>query len=87
MEELMSVRKALYLFMCGMCVMGLVNCGEGKYADAKKVTVKYLDAMEGFASETPETCFTEVSMAMPNFHWRIADRMSGTIVEQLHVKQ
>jgi hypothetical protein len=50
MEEMMTLRKNLYLFLCGICVLGMLSCGEGKYADAKKVTVKYLEAMEGFAT-------------------------------------
>jgi hypothetical protein len=50
MEEIMVLKKVFYLLLCGVCVLGLQNCGEGKYADAKKVTVKYLDAMENFAS-------------------------------------
>ena len=40
--------------------MGLLNCGEGKYADAKKVTVKYLDAMEAFASAVENADSSEV---------------------------
>ena len=57
---MMILKKAFYLFICGMCVLGVLNCGEGKYADAKKVTVKYLDAMDNFASavekaSNPET--------------------------------
>jgi uncharacterized protein YigA (DUF484 family) len=54
MEEMMILKKVLYMFVCGMCVLGLLNCGDGKYADAKRVTVKYLDAMEGFASDVEE---------------------------------
>jgi hypothetical protein len=50
MEKKMTSKKMLTLFICGLSVLGLMNCGEGKYADAKKVTVKYLDAMESFAS-------------------------------------
>ena len=50
----MILKKTLYLLMCGLCILGLMNCGEGKYADAKKVTVKYLDAMESFASSVEE---------------------------------
>ena len=46
----MSPKYVFNLFICGMCVLGMMSCGEGKYADAKKVTVKYLDAMEKFAS-------------------------------------
>ncbi|MGD8538626.1 MAG: hypothetical protein PVI66_07910 [Candidatus Aminicenantes bacterium] len=53
-------KKVLYLFLCGICVMGLLNCGEGKYADAKKVTVKYLDAMEAFASAVENADSSEV---------------------------
>ncbi|MGD9346592.1 MAG: hypothetical protein PVH84_12055, partial [Candidatus Aminicenantes bacterium] len=34
----------------GICVWIVMYCGEGKYADAKRVTVKYLDAMENFAN-------------------------------------
>jgi hypothetical protein len=47
---MMSLKKMLYPLIFGLCVFALMNCGEGKYADAKKVTVKYLDAMESFAS-------------------------------------
>ena len=46
----MSLKNALFLIVCAVCVLGMMSCGEGKYADAKKVTVKYLDAMENFAS-------------------------------------
>lgn len=46
----MILKRVLYLFVFGICLLGLMNCGEGKYADAKKVTIKYLDAMESFAS-------------------------------------
>jgi uncharacterized protein YigA (DUF484 family) len=50
MEEMMILKKLSYMFVCGMFVLGLLNCGDGKYADAKRVMVKYLDAMENFAS-------------------------------------
>ncbi len=60
MEETVMLKKVLYLFLCGICVMGLLNCGEGKYADAKKVTVKYLDAMEAFASAVENADSSEV---------------------------
>lgn len=46
----MSIKSVLCLIVCGMCVLGMMHCGEGKYADAKTVTLKYLDAMENFAS-------------------------------------
>jgi hypothetical protein len=46
----MSLKYVFSLFICGMCVLGLMSCGEGKYADAKAVMVKYLDSMEKFAS-------------------------------------
>lgn len=51
---MMILKRVLYLSIVGMCLLGLMNCGEGKYADAKKVTVKYLDAMENFASGVEE---------------------------------
>jgi hypothetical protein len=50
MEEMMILKKVVYLIVCGVCLLGIMNCGDGKYADAKKVTVKYLGAMESFAS-------------------------------------
>ena len=46
----MSPKYVFSLLICGMCVIGMMSCGEGKYADAKAVTVKYLDSMEKFAS-------------------------------------
>lgn len=46
----MSIKSVLCLIVCGICVLGMMHCGEGKYADAKTVTLKYLDAMENFAS-------------------------------------
>lgn len=46
----MSIKSVLCTIVCGMCVLGMMHCGEGKYADAKTVTLKYLDAMENFAS-------------------------------------
>ena len=50
----MSLRSALCLIVCGMSVLGTMNCGEGKYAEAKRVTGKYLDAMEMFALSVEE---------------------------------
>ena len=61
----MSPKSVFYLFVYGMCVLGIICCGEGEYADAKKVMVKYLDAMEKFASaversSSPETLISAV---------------------------
>ena len=46
----MALRNVLFLIVCAVCFLGMMFCGESKYADAKAVTVKYLDAMENFAS-------------------------------------
>jgi hypothetical protein len=46
----MSPKNSLCLIAFAICVLGMMNCGDGKYADAKKVTVKYLDVMENYAS-------------------------------------
>lgn len=61
----MVQNKALFLIVCVVCVWGMMSCGEGKYADAKEVTEKYLDAMEDFASSvekanSPEALVTAV---------------------------
>jgi hypothetical protein len=74
MEEMMILKKTLYLFICGLCVVGLINCGDGKYADAKKVTVKYLDAMEGFASAVERADSPEVLV-------RAVDKFAGKMEE------
>ncbi len=47
----MFLKNALCLIACAICVLGMINCGEGKYTDAKRVTIKYLEAMEKYALE------------------------------------
>jgi hypothetical protein len=46
----MSLKKTLCLIACGICVLGMINCGDGKYSDAKRVTIKYLETMEKYAT-------------------------------------
>jgi len=50
-EEKMFLKNALCLIACAICVLGMINCGDNKYTDAKRVTIKYLEAMEKYATE------------------------------------
>jgi prefoldin subunit 5 len=55
----MSLKNALCLIAYAICVLGMINCGDGKYTDAKRVTIKYLETMEKYAtaveiSDTPD---------------------------------
>ena len=47
----MFLKNALCLIACVICVLGMINCGDSKYTDAKRVTIKYLEAMEKYATE------------------------------------
>ena len=47
----MFLKNALCLIACAICVLGMINCGDRKYTDAKRVTIKYLEAMEKYATE------------------------------------
>jgi len=57
---MMSLKRAFFLLVCGVCVWAVMDCGRGKYADAKRVTVKYLDAMDKFASEVEKSSSPEM---------------------------
>ena len=46
----MSLKNVLCLIAYAICVLGMINCGNSKYADAKRVTIKYLETMEKFAT-------------------------------------
>jgi hypothetical protein len=56
----MFLKNAFCLIACVICVLGMISCGDSKYTDAKRVTIKYLEAMEKYAtaveeSNTPDT--------------------------------
>jgi hypothetical protein len=73
-EEKMSLNKAFYLFIFGMCFLGMMNCEEGKYADAKKVTIKYIEAMEKYATEVEQS---NTSDTLAKAVDRFADEMAA----------
>lgn len=62
----MTLKKVFYLIVCGVCLLGMMSCGEGKYADAKKVTINYLDVMENFASAVEEASNPEALVSAVN---------------------
>ena len=51
----MFLKNSLCLIVCGICILGLSNCGDSKYADAKRVTIKYLEVMEKYATAVEES--------------------------------